>query len=70
MDSFEKLEALLGSDKAEEVKKEVESGERSMDEVEDWADKLWDNYEKHHNRPDIEPEDWQKFEDGWRPENW
>ena len=22
------------------------------------------------NRPDIEPEDWRDFEDGWRPHKW
>ena len=22
------------------------------------------------NRPDIDPEDWRDFEDGWRPDGW
>lgn len=22
------------------------------------------------NRPDINPEDWQSFEEGWRPDDW
>ena len=25
---------------------------------------------KHKNRRDIEPEEWQAFEEGWRPDGW
>lgn len=37
----------------------VENGIWTVDEVQDFMD-----------RPDIEPDDWEKFEEGWRPNNW
>ena len=33
-------------------------------------DELDKRVEKYKRRPDIEPEDWRDFEDGWRPEGW
>ena len=44
--------------------------------VEDIVDRVQDgrmtveDVRKALNRPDIKPEDWRKFEDGWRPPNW
>ena len=48
-----------GADEAQEVFEKVQNGEMSVEDV-----------EKAISRPDIEPEDWRDFEDGWRPDGW
>jgi len=48
-----------GEDAAFEIYDKVERGEMTTELVETLF-----------YRPDIEPKDWQDFEDGWRPEGW
>lgn len=48
-----------GRDAAHEVLGKVQNGEMSVEQV-----------EKAINRPDIDPEDWREFEEGWRPLGW
>jgi hypothetical protein len=48
-----------GEDAAQEVLDKVQIGEMSVEQV-----------EKAINRPDINPKDWQDFEEGWRPSGW
>ncbi|BCW67342.1 hypothetical protein NicSoilB4_21050 [Arthrobacter sp. NicSoilB4] len=56
---FDWLLTHWGEDAAVEILDKVQLGEMSVEEV-----------EKGINRPDIDPGDWQAFEDGWRPPNW
>ncbi|KRF44609.1 hypothetical protein ASH01_11495 [Terrabacter sp. Soil811] len=44
---------------AHRIDKEVIEGTRSAEDVIRAID-----------RPDMEPENWQAFEDGWRPDGW
>ena len=37
----------------------VQDGTWSVEDVENFM-----------NRDDIDPDDWQKFEEGWRPDKW
>ena len=48
-----------GEDEAQEVLDKVQRGEMTVE----WVEKAI-------NRPDIDPKDWQKFEEGWRPSGW
>lgn len=46
-------------DSIHDVVERVEDGRMSVEDV-----------RRNLARPDIDPEDWQDFEDGWRPSNW
>lgn len=69
-DAYTRIEIYLGKAKADEVAQEVQDGERTAHEANQWSKEIEELYEKSRNRPDIEPEDWQKFEEGWRPKGW
>lgn len=69
-EAFAIFETYLGLSKAEEIAQEVRDGELSASEAEQWSQSVQQTSENARNRPDIEPEDWQKFEEGWRPEGW
>ena len=56
---FDILLRTRGEETADWVLDMVQEGTLSVDEV-----------IRVINRPDIEPEDWRDFEDGWRPEGW
>lgn len=56
---YSDLYDLMGADGADEVLDQVQEGRLTVDQV-----------EKALNRPDIDPEDWEDFENGWRPDNW
>lgn len=56
---FDQIMQLWGEDEAVEILDKVQLGEMTVDQV-----------ERALNRPDIEPEDWQRFEEGWRPDAW
>lgn len=56
---FDQIMQLWGEDEAVEILDKVQVGEMTVDQV-----------ERALNRPDIEPEDWQRFEEGWRPDAW
>ncbi len=47
------------ADAVNDVVDRVQQGQLSVDDVQKAID-----------RPDISPEDWRDFEDGWRPDNW
>ena len=60
--STEAYEFIYNRDGAEEADRwfnKVHNGEITRDEL-----------DRVIKRPDIDPEDWQAFEDGWRPNNW
>lgn len=46
-------------DAMNDIIRKVQDGRMSVDDVRRALD-----------RPDIEPEDWQDFEEGWRPDGW
>ena len=50
---------ILGVDGADEILDQVQEGRITVEDVERMLE-----------RDDIDPEDWEAFEDGWRPENW
>jgi hypothetical protein len=55
-----KLMDLFHDDESvNDIIERVQEGRLSVDQV-----------RKELNRPDIDPEDWQAFEDGWRPDGW
>jgi len=56
---FAEIYQLWGEDGAVEILDKVQLGEMTVEQVETAL-----------RRPDIEPEDWQRFEDGWRPDGW
>ena len=56
---FDWLLTHWGEDAAVEILDKVQTGEMTVEQV-----------ERAINRPDIEPEDWQDFEEGWRPPDW
>lgn len=56
---YDKLVAKDGKWGADRAKRLVESGEWKAEQL-----------ERALNRPDIDPDDWRDFEDGWRPEGW
>ena len=47
----------------------VEEANRWFDKVHN-GDITREELDRMIDRPDIDPEDWQDFEDGWRPNNW
>lgn len=59
IDSFLWLYDNWGEEAAQEVLDKVQRGEMSAEQV-----------EKAINRPEIEPEEWRDFEEGWRPDEW
>lgn len=58
---FSKLFDLWHGDEdaVTDIVQRVQEGKMSVDDV-----------RKALNRPDIDPENWQDFEDGWRPNGW
>ena len=56
---FDWLLIHWGEDAAVELLDKVQIGEMTVEQV-----------ERAINRPDIDPENWQDFEEGWRPSNW
>lgn len=58
---FEDLFYKLDQDEEaiKRVVSDVQDGRRTVEEV-----------QRTLNRPDIEPEQWRDFEDGWRPDGW
>ena len=61
IDLFDKLYDLWHGDEESlsDIVRRVQDGRMSVDDVRKALD-----------RPDIQPEDWQDFEDGWRPDDW
>lgn len=49
----------FGEDTADMALDNVQDGIWSVDDVENFM-----------RREDIDPEDWSKFEEGWRPDKW
>ena len=68
--AFDDIETFLGKGKAEEVAEQVRSGDMTPEAADNWGRQLWEQYERSRGRRDIEPEEWQDFEEGWRPEGW
>lgn len=56
---FDEIYQLWGEEGAVEILDKVQTGEMTVEQVETAL-----------RRPDIEPEDWQRFEEGWRPNGW
>lgn len=56
---FDKISDFQGEDAAVEILDLVQEGNLSVEDV-----------EKALNRSDIDPSDWERFEEGWRPDNW
>jgi CTP:molybdopterin cytidylyltransferase MocA len=56
---FDEIYQLWGEDGAVEILDKVQLGEMTVEQVETAL-----------RRPDIQPEDWQRFEEGWRPDGW
>jgi hypothetical protein len=56
---FDWIESNWGLEEALRIDKEILDGKRTAEDVMRAID-----------RPDIEPEDWQSFEEGWRPDGW
>lgn len=69
-EAYERFTIYLGQGKADEVANDVRSGEMTAGEAEEWSKSVKDSFESSRHRPDIEPEDWQAFEEGWRPDGW
>lgn len=69
-EAYERFDKYLGKRKAEEVRADVESSRMGEKEAEEWSRKLELVYEHSRGRRSIEPEEWQDFEEGWRPDNW
>ena len=69
-EAYKRFSTYLGMDKADEVANDVRSGEVSANEAEAWSRSVEEMHENSRHRPDIEPEDWRAFEEGWRPEGW
>lgn len=59
IDLFADILEQFGEDTADMALDNVQDGTWSVDDVENFM-----------NRDDIDPEDWQKFEEGWRPKKW
>lgn len=59
IDLFDEIYQLSGEGEANRILDKVQLGKMSVDDVRTYL-----------HRPDIEPEQWRDFEDGWRPENW
>ena len=49
----------FGEDTADMALDNVQDGTWSVEDVENFM-----------NRDDVDPDDWQKFEEGWRPAKW
>lgn len=56
---FDWIETNWSLEDALRIDKEIMDGKRSAEDVMRAID-----------RPDIGPEDWQAFEEGWRPDGW
>ncbi|TFB83605.1 hypothetical protein E3O44_17165 [Cryobacterium algoricola] len=56
---FDEINQIWGEEAAVETLDKVQVGEMTVEQVQTGL-----------RRPDIEPEDWQRFEEGWRPDNW
>jgi hypothetical protein len=69
-EAYARFSFYLGEGKAGDVANDLRSGEMTAAEAEAWSENVQESYQRSHHRRDIEPEEWQKFEDGWRPEGW
>jgi hypothetical protein len=69
-DVYRRIERYLGTGKADDVVEQVRSGFTTIADADAWSRAVEQQWERSRNRPDIEPEDWQAFEEGWRPEGW
>lgn len=67
-DAYNNFEVYLGTGKAEEIANKVKNGELSSKEAKEWGEKVKDTFESARGRKDIDPENWSRFEDGWRPD--
>lgn len=65
--AYNDIETFLGKGKADEVAEQVRAGNMTPDAADNWGKQLWEQYEHSRGRRDIDPEEWQKFEEGWRP---
>ncbi len=68
--TYRTLKIHLGEGRAKEIAEQVHNGELTSEEADEWADRVVDSYERSKRRRDIDPEEWNGFEDGWRPEDW
>ena len=66
-DVYRKLALFGGETKADEWAEMVENGEETIEHAINQANGLEAYAEEIKDRKDIDPGDWQKFEDGWRP---
>ena len=56
---FDEINQIWGEEAAVEILDKVQLGEMTVEHVETGL-----------RRPDIDPSDWQRFEEGWRPDHW
>jgi hypothetical protein len=69
-EAYQRFLIYLGEDKADEVAEDVESGDMDKGAAEEWSIQIEEMRENSRGRRDIEPEEWQDFEEGWRPDGW
>lgn len=69
-EAYQRFLIYLGEEKADEVSEDVESGNMDKGEAEEWSIRIENMRENSRGRRDIEPEEWQDFEEGWRPDGW
>lgn len=58
----------MGTGKADEIAEQVRRGEISVQTAINIGDQQEALYNESRGRKDIDPENWNAFEDGWRPE--
>lgn len=68
--AYQRIATYLGQEKADDVAVDVSSGEMAPEEADSWSIELERINERSRGRADVDPEDWQAFEEGWRPDNW
>ena len=66
-DAYNNIKIHLGTEKADEVAKQVRTGDLSPEEAEAWGEQLKESFENRSNKT-IDPDNWRDFEDGWRPD--
>ena len=69
-EAYRRFEVYLGAEKADDVAADVRAGEMTAAEADDWSRNVEEMHERSAHRRDIEPHEWRKFEEGWRPDGW
>lgn len=65
---YNNFEIYLGKEKADEVAEQVRTGVLTVKKAKEWGEQLQKDFEESRGRKDIDPSEWQAFEDGWRPD--